>query len=49
MKRGRNPIGVEADLEFVTQGSRGGNPGLEVGTAARYLIRGSFSLSDVND
>ena len=34
-KRGRNPDGVEADLEFDTQGSRGGNPGLEVVTASR--------------
>src|SRR5438132_4468687 len=41
--RGHNPIGVEADWNSVPQGSRGGNPGLEVATASRYLIRGSFS------
>ncbi len=32
-----NPIGVAAYLEFETQGSRGGNPGLEVITASRYV------------
>jgi len=32
-------------LKLDTQGSRGGNPGLEVVTASRYLIRASFSLS----
>jgi len=41
-RRGRNPIRGWGGLEFVTQGSRGGNPGLEVGTAARYLFRGSL-------
>jgi len=32
-------------LKLDTQGSRGGNPGLEAVTASRYLIRASFSLS----
>ncbi len=35
VERGRNPIGVEADRQLATQGSRGGNPGLEVETALR--------------
>ena len=39
----RNPEGVEADFEFDTQGSRDGNPGLEVANASRYLIRASLS------
>jgi hypothetical protein len=36
---GHNPIGVEPDWNSIPQGSRGGNPGLEVVTASRYLIR----------
>src|SRR5882724_2362416 len=39
-ERGRNPIGVEAELEFDTQGSRDGNPGLKVVTASRYQTSG---------
>jgi hypothetical protein len=35
------PFGVERDVEFKTQGSCGGNPGLEDVTASRYLIRAS--------
>ena len=32
-------------VELDTQGSRGGNPGLEVLTASRYLSGVSFNLS----
>gem|GEM_PF-4854526 len=34
-------VGVAADCNPSPQGSRGGNPGLEVGTASRYLLRAS--------
>jgi len=37
--KGAQPHRGCGGLEPVTQGSRGGNPGLEVGTASRYLIR----------
>jgi len=34
---GLRPIGVEADEISITQGSRGGNPGLVGATASRYM------------
>ncbi len=37
-RRGHNPIGVEAAWDSIPQGSRDGNPGLEVETASRYLV-----------
>ena len=45
-EKGTTPMGFRSHrgcggLEFDTQGSRGGNPGLEVTTASRYLIKGS--------
>jgi len=33
-------------LEFDTQGSRNGNPGLEVATASRYFSEGILLISD---
>jgi hypothetical protein len=44
-KEDATPSGLSR-MEFDTQGSRGGNPGLEVATASRYLIRASISLSE---
>src|SRR6267142_3501885 len=43
MKEDATPSGLSR-MEFDTQGSRGGNPGLEVATASRYLYERSLML-----
>jgi len=41
-KADATPSGLRRIEIHITQGSRGGNPGLEVATASRYLITASW-------
>ena len=47
MKENATPSGL-SQLDFRPQGSRGGNPGLEVGTASRFLIQALLKFVDIN-